>query len=615
MNLLLSVLVRMRAQGRNLAHNPPLALAMLCALLTTLLIPTGAVSWRALLGLWLLLAIAKLAPAGATRHRRNRLVAKRLTSATAATPVLVPATRLHPGDLVLVEAGDLIPVDGEIIDGIATVDESAITGESACVLRESGGDTASVTAGTRVVSDHLIIEVAARPTMPPNRLLTPWERAIVRLSGIITLGAIATTAAVIGVALLHGVAPPPLVTLIVLPAALSPVIAGALIPALAVVALARLARGHLSARSRASIEMANEIKVLFLDKTGTVTVGNRCAVAFLPLPGIAERTLGEAAWMASIGDETPEGRSIRRLATERFGCDEEPRSADFTILPFSSRTRISGSDHRGEATRKGAVDAVLSHVDETDPSHVLTEAVQKIAKSGGTPLLVARGKQLLGLIRLEDQIKPDLRIRFDTLRQLGIRSVLLTGDNPLTAAAIAAEIGVDDFAAHATPQRKLDLIRAEQAKGSRVAMVGDGTDDAPALAQADIGLAVANAAPAAREAANMIGADGDPTRLIEAIEAGRRLVHGRRAVVAFSLAGIVTKAAVLLPPLFGLDGIVEARDVPQALATMVLFDSLGAVILAPLVRRGRTGPRIFAAVGLAWPAIALVLANLAHAAP
>ncbi len=540
---------------------------------------------------------------------------------------LVAAPDLEPGDFVLVEAGDLIPSDGEVVEGIASVDESAITGESAPVIRESGGDRSAVTGGTRVLSDWIKVRItAAQGSTFLDRMIalvegaqrqkTPNEIALNILLAGMTLIFVFAVATIPSFATYAGGAIPVLI-LVALFVTLIPTTIGALLSAIGIAGMDRLVRFNVLAMSGRAVEAAGDIDTLLLDKTGTITLGNRQAAEFIPVAGVAEQELADAAQLASLSDETPEGRSIVVLAKERYGIrgrDMAPLQARF--IPFSAQTRISGIDVAGSSIRKGAVDAILAHAAEPRPAasggrtlgdvaeavrpsaanaiiRDLTEKAERIARGGGTPLAVVRDGRLLGLVFLKDIVKGGIRERFLALRQMGIRTVMITGDNPLTAAAIAAEAGVDDFLAQATPETKLKLIRDEQAKGKLVAMCGDGTNDAPALAQADVGVAMNTGTMAAREAGNMVDLDSDPTKLIEIVAIGKQLLMTRGALTTFSIANDVAKYFAIVPAMFiAFYPQLQALNVmhlhtPQsAILAAIIFNALIIVALIPLALRG-----------------------------
>ena len=564
------------------------------------------------------------AQAATLRKARTETLAKRLTAVTATQYQEVPAPELKQGDIVLVELGDLIPSDGDVIEGIASVDESAITGESAPVIRESGGDRSAVTGGTRVLSDWIKVRItAAQGSTFLDRMIalvegaerqkTPNEIALnILLAGltIIFVFAVVTIpsfASYAGGSL-------SVVILVALFVALIPTTIGALLSAIGIAGMDRLIRFNVMAMSGRAVEAAGDVDTLLLDKTGTITLGNRQATEFLPLPGISPDELADAAQLSSLPDETPEGRSIVVLAKEKYGIrgrEMAPMGAHF--IPFSAHTRLSGIDADGVSIRKGAVDAVLAWVRGTaDPSlgnggvattvrptvsdvavRELTAKAEEIGKAGGTPLAVAKDGRLLGVIYLKDIVKGGIRERFAELRRMGIRTVMITGDNPLTAAAIAAEAGVDDFLAQATPEMKLKLIREEQAQGKLVAMCGDGTNDAPALAQADVGVAMNTGTMAAREAGNMVDLDSDPTKLIEIVEIGKQLLMTRGALTTFSIANDVAKYFAMIPAMFiafypqlQALNVMHLQNPRSAILSAIIFNALIIIALIPLALRG-----------------------------
>jgi K+-transporting ATPase ATPase B chain len=565
------------------------------------------------------------AQADTLRRMRTDTTAKRLARTDSQNFETIPASRLAAGDIVLVEAGDYIPSDGEVIIGIASVDESAITGESAPVIRESGGDRSAVTGGTRVISDWIKVKItAAQGSTFLDRMIalvegavrqkTPNEIALnILLAGMTIIFVFATVTIPSFAAYAGGTVS--VVVLIALFVTLIPTTIGALLSAIGIAGMDRLVRFNVLAMSGRAVEAAGDVDTLLLDKTGTITLGNRQAAEFLPLPGVAESDLADAAQLASLADETPEGRSIVVLAKEKYGIrgrDMVPLNAQF--IPFSAHTRISGIDAEGHSIRKGAVDAVLATVNRSatvpgdENGHVatsvravaqdaaasaLTAIAEEIAKTGGTPLAVARDGRLLGVIHLKDIVKGGIRERFAELRRMGIRTIMITGDNPLTAAAIAAESGVDDFLAQATPEAKLRLVRAEQAKGKLVAMCGDGTNDAPALAQADVGVAMNTGTMAAREAGNMVDLDSDPTKLIEIVAIGKQLLMTRGALTTFSIANDVAKYFAIIPAMFaafypqlGVLNLMRLATPESAILSAIIFNALIIVVLIPLALRG-----------------------------
>ena len=567
------------------------------------------------------------AQADTLRRTRTETKAKRIEGAQARAFDLVDAAALRSGDLVLVEAGDLIPSDGEVIEGVASVDESAITGESAPVIRESGGDRSAVTGGTRVTSDWLKVRItAAQGSTFLDRMIalvegavrqkTPNEIALNILLAGMTLIFVFATVTIPSFAAYAGGAVS-VVVLIALFVCLIPTTIGALLSAIGIAGMDRLVRFNVLAMSGRAVEAAGDVDTLLLDKTGTITLGNRQATEFIGLPGVDEAELADAAQFASLSDETPEGRSIVVLAKEKYGLrGREMAPLDARFVAFSAQTRMSGIDVGNVAIRKGAVDAIIAFAEGGSPGPVsrmaasgaqvavraapVSEAVrqttmiaERIAKEGGTPLAVAKDQRLFGVIHLKDIVKGGIRERFAELRRMGIRTVMITGDNPLTAAAIAAEAGVDDFLAQATPEDKLALIRAEQAKGKLVAMCGDGTNDAPALAQSDVGVAMNTGTMAAREAGNMVDLDSDPTKLIEIVEIGKQLLITRGALTTFSIANDVAKYFAIIPAMFaafypqlGVLNIMRLHSPQSAILAAIIFNALIIIALIPLALRG-----------------------------
>jgi K+-transporting ATPase ATPase B chain len=524
----------------------------------------------------------------------------------------VPAPELQRGDVVEVEAGEVIPADGEVIQGVGSVDESAITGESAPVIREAGGDRSAVTGGTRLLSDRLVIQVTQEPGKSfldrmialvegAERRKTPNEIALnILLAGltITFLGAVVTLAPFA----VYAGSPQSQTVLIALLVALIPTTIGALLSAIGIAGMDRLVQRNVLAMSGRAVEASGDVDVLLLDKTGTITLGNRQASEFVPVDGVNEEELAKVAQLSSLADETPEGRSIVVLAKERYGLREQQLSTvEATFVPFSATTRMSGVDMNGNKLRKGAADAVKRFIEEQGgrPPGGLDEAVDRIARSGGTPLVVAQDNYVLGVIHLKDIVKGGMSERFDELRRMGIRTVMITGDNRVTAAVIAQEAGVDDFLAEATPEAKMALIKEEQSKGRLVAMTGDGTNDAPALAQADVGVAMNTGTSAAKEAGNMVDLDSNPTKLIEIVEVGKQLLITRGALTTFSIANDVAKYFAILPAMFaftygvnGQRGPLDTLNVmhlgtPQsAIISAIIFNALIIPALVPLALRG-----------------------------
>ncbi len=545
------------------------------------------------------------AQADTLRRMRTETSAKRMPNERDRAFERVAAASLRQGDIVLVEAGDIIPSDGEAIEGVASVDESAITGESAPVIRESGGDRSAVTGGTRVISDWLVCRItAAQGATFLDRMIalvegavrqkTPNEIALNILLVGLTLIFVFVTVTIPSFASYAG-GGVSVVVLVALFVTLIPTTIGALLSAIGIAGMDRLVRFNVLAMSGRAVEAAGDVDTLLLDKTGTITLGNRQATEFLPLPGFSESDLADAAQLSSLSDETPEGRSIVVLAKEKYGIGaREMAHLNAQFVPFSAQTRMSGVDLEGHTIRKGAVDAILDHTGQRQqPPAQLMPIVEGIARAGGTPLAVSRDGKVLGVIYLKDIIKGGIRDRFAELRQMGIRTVMITGDNPLTAAAIAAESGVDDFLAQATPEQKLELIREEQAKGKLIAMCGDGTNDAPALAQADVGVAMNTGTTAAREAGNMVDLDSDPTKLIEIVAIGKQLLMTRGALTTFSIANDVAKYFAIIPAMFaafypqlGILNIMGLHSPTSAILSAIIFNALIIVALIPLSLKG-----------------------------
>jgi len=629
---------------RIMIRNPVMFVVEIVAALTTIVLIRELITGDAHLGftvqiifwLWLTVLFANFAEAVAEgrgkaqaatlRKARTETIAKRLLPGSDGSYdpqgifETVPAPELKSGDFVLVEAGELIPSDGDVVEGIASVDESAITGESAPVIRESGGDRSAVTGGTRVLSDWIKVRItAAQGSTFLDRMIalvegaerqkTPNEIALNILLAGLTIIFVIVVATIPSFAHYAGGAIS-VVILVALFVALIPTTIGALLSAIGIAGMDRLVRFNVLAMSGRAVEAAGDVDTLLLDKTGTITLGNRQATEFYPLTGVTPMELADAAQLASLPDETPEGRSIVVLAKEKYGIrgrDMAPLGARF--IPFSAQTRLSGIDSEGSSIRKGAVNAVLAWVrDGTTYGNggvavqsmvaeaavrELTAKSDEISRAGGTPLAVAKDSRLLGIIYLKDIVKGGIRERFNELRRMGIRTVMITGDNPLTAAAIAAEAGVDDFLAQATPEAKLKLIRDEQAQGKLVAMCGDGTNDAPALAQADVGVAMNTGTMAAREAGNMVDLDSDPTKLIEIVEIGKQLLMTRGALTTFSIANDVAKYFAMIPAMFiAFYPQLQALNVmrlgnPQsAILSAIIFNALIIVALIPLALRG-----------------------------
>ncbi|HEX9642555.1 MAG TPA: potassium-transporting ATPase subunit KdpB [Acidimicrobiia bacterium] len=640
------------------ARNPVMFVVLVCAVLSTVLFLRDLgdrTSQESVFGglvaawLWFTLLFANLAEAMAEgRGKAQAATLRRTRSTTLANRrhadgsiERVPSSQLGVDDVVVVSAGEIIPSDGEIIEGIASVDESAITGESAPVIREAGGDRSAVTGGTRVLSDRIVVKITARPgetfldrmialVEGANRQKTPNEIALNILLAVLTVIFLLATVTLQPLAVYSG-AEQDVIVLVALLVCLIPTTIGALLSAIGIAGMDRLVQHNVLALSGRAVEAAGDCSTLLLDKTGTITLGNRQAAEFLPIDGIPEERLAGVAQLASLADETPEGRSIVVLAKERFGLRERDVSHAH-LVPFSAQTRMSGVDIAGVSLRKGAVDAVKRWVIEhggTIPE-ALDPLVEGVATGGGTPLVVAEGHDVLGVVHLKDVVKEGIRNRFDRLRSMGIRTVMITGDNPLTARAIATEAGVDDYLAEATPEDKISLIRREQAGGRLVAMTGDGTNDAPALAQADVGVAMNTGTQAAKEAGNMVDLDSNPTKLIEIVEIGKQLLITRGALTTFSLSNDVAKYFAIIPAMFV--GVFPALDrlnvmglaTPRsAILSAVIFNALIIVFLIPLALRGvrfraesaaamlRRNLAIYAAGGVVTPFIGIKLIDVA----
>jgi K+-transporting ATPase ATPase B chain len=552
------------------------------------------------------------AQAATLRSMRRHVHAKKLFSNKPSEYQMVEAGALRRGDLVLVEANDIIPADGEIVQGVASVNESAVTGESAPVLREAGGDFSSVTGGTRVLSDRIVVRVTSKEgegfldrmiamVEGAKRGKTPNEIALSILLAMMTLVFLLATATLAPFSqfAVNAAGQGSAVTLTVLIAllvCLIPTTIGALLSAIGIAGMDRMVRANVIATSGRAIEAAGDVDVLLLDKTGTITLGDRQASAFIPAPGVTEQELADAAQLASLSDETPEGRSIVVLAKQKFQLRGRDLAAtQHAFHKFSAQTRMSGADIEGRRLRKGAADAIRKYVEEQGGSWPakVSETVDTIARSGATPLVVADGRRALGVVELRDVVKGGIRERFAELRQMGIKTIMVTGDNRLTAAAIAAEAGVDDFLAEATPEKKLELIRSNQAEGRLVAMCGDGTNDAPALAQADVAVAMNTGTQAAKEAGNMVDLDSNPTKLIEVVDVGKQMLVTRGALTTFSIANDVSKYFAIIPAAFAatypaLDALnVMHLATPQsAILSAVIFNALVIPMLVPLALRG-----------------------------
>jgi len=615
---------------RTLMKNPVMFVLEVVTALTTVILMHDLVTGAAHIGfelqiivwLWFTVLFANFAEAIAEgrgkaqadtlRRQRTETRAKLLTGADRKNFKLVPSTTLKTGDIVLVEAGDLIPSDGEIVEGVASVNEAAITGESAPVIRESGGDRSAVTGGTQVLSDWIRVRITAAPGSTfldrmirlvegAERQKTPNEIALNILLAGLTIIFVFATVTIPSFAHYAGGAVS-IVILVALFVTLIPTTIGALLSAIGIAGMDRLVRFNVLAMSGRAVEAAGDVDTLLLDKTGTITLGNRQATEFKPVRGVTEQELADAAQIASLADETPEGRSIVVLAKEKYGIrGREVSEIGARFIPFTAQSRMSGVEIHGSWIRKGAIDSIVSYINETgkgaaanaDSARELSAIAEGIAKAGGTPLAVAKDGKLLGIVHLKDIVKGGIRERFAELRRMGIRTIMITGDNPMTAAAIAAEAGVDDFLAQATPEDKLRLIRDEQAKGKLVAMCGDGTNDAPALAQADVGVAMNTGTQAAREAGNMVDLDSNPTKLIEVVEIGKQLLMTRGALTTFSIANDVAKYFAIIPAMFVAFypqlqalNIMNLSTPTSAILSAIIFNALIIIALIPLALKG-----------------------------
>src|ERR1700734_1259164 len=625
---------------RLMIKNPVMFVVEVVAALTTVIFVKNVITggsdlgfaFQIILWLWFTVLFANFAEAVAEgrgkaqaeslKKTRTESQAKLLTGSDK-TYRMVPGTSLKVGDVVLVEAGDNIPSDGEVIEGVASVNEAAITGESAPVIRESGGDRSAVTGGTQVLSDWIRVRItAAQGSTFIDRMIklvegaerqkTPNEIALnILLAGLTIIFVFATVTIPSYAAYAGGQIS--VVILVALFVTLIPTTIGALLSAIGIAGMDRLVRFNVLAMSGRAVEAAGDVDTLLLDKTGTITLGNRQATAFRPVRGVSEQELADAAQLASLADETPEGRSIVVLAKEKYGIrSRDMAELNATFIPFTAQTRMSGVDAGNSSVRKGAVEAILNYVGgdgravasgntvraiqataNSDVAREIQVISDEIAKAGGTPLAVARDGRLLGVVQLKDIVKGGIRERFAELRRMGIRTVMITGDNPMTAAAIAAEAGVDDFLAQATPEDKLRLIRTEQAKGKLVAMCGDGTNDAPALAQADVGVAMNTGTVAAREAGNMIDLDSDPTKLIEIVGIGKQLLMTRGALTTFSIANDVAKYFAIIPAMFlafypnlRALNIMHLATPQSAILSAIIFNALIIIALIPLALKG-----------------------------
>jgi len=643
---------------RELARNPVMFVTACVALLLTVLLALGepglslGFEIQLVVWLWLTVLFGTFAEALAEGRGRAQAASLRATKAELRAKLMlgvgdtfeiVPASQLEKGEIVLVETGDLIPADGEVIEGVASVNEAAITGESAPVIREAGGDRSAVTAGTRVISDRIKVRVTAEPGQGfldrmialvegAERRKTPNEIALTILLVGLTIIFLIAVATIPGFTAYAGGAVP-VALLAALLITLIPTTIAALLSAIGIAGMDRLVRFNVLAKSGRAVEAAGDVDVLLLDKTGTITIGDRQASEFRPLAGVDIDALADAALLSSLADETPEGRSIVALARERYAVRVASLPSGSEVIPFTAQTRLSGVTVAGVTIQKGAVDSVLRAHPEAGSgaaAEELRRITEEIARSGGTPLAVVKDGRLLGAVHLKDVVKAGIRERFGELRKMGIRTVMITGDNPLTAAAIAAEAGVDDFLAQATPEDKLALIRREQAEGRLVAMCGDGTNDAPALAQADVGVAMNTGTQAAREAGNMVDLDSDPTKLIEVVGLGKQLLMTRGALTTFSVANDVAKYFAIIPAIFvavypqlGVLNVMGLATPQSAVLSAIMFNALIIPALVPLALKGvryrpmAAGPllarnlSVFGLGGLAAPFIGIKLIDLA----
>jgi len=601
-------------------RNPVMFIVYIGALLTTCLTVrdffTGepiAFSLQIALWLWFTVLFANFAEAVAEgRGKAQAQSLKTARSKTKANKVTgngtsqMEATELRKGDVVLINAGEFIPGDGEVVEGMASVDESAVTGESAPVIRESGGDRSSVTGGTRVLSDWIKVKITANPgetfldrmislVEGAKRQKTPNEIALTILLVGLTIVFLVAVATIEPFAVYSGTLIS-VITLIALLVCLIPTTIGGLLSSIGIAGMDRLLKRNVLAMSGRAVEAAGDVNALLLDKTGTITLGNRMATEFIPAPGVSESELADAAQLSSLADETPEGRSVVVLAKEKYNIRERDLTTlEAEFVPFTAQTRMSGVNIKGNQIRKGAIDAIQKYIVEQGGQFpdAVKAAAENIAKAGGTPLIVAQGAKALGTIYLKDIVKGGIKERFHELRKMGIKTVMITGDNPLTAAAIAAEAGVDDFLAEATPEAKLRLIRDYQEKGMLVAMTGDGTNDAPALAQADVGVAMNSGTQAAKEAGNMVDLDSNPTKLIEIVEIGKQLLMTRGSLTTFSIANDVAKYFAIIPAMFAgtypamnVFNIMHLATPESAILSAVIFNALIIVALIPLALRG-----------------------------
>jgi len=609
----------LKLDPRKMMGNPVMFVVEIGSVITTVLLIHGGTDFKfnlqITLWLWFTVLFANFAEAMAEgRGKAQADTLRKARSETMANRLLdsggieqVSSSKLRSGDIVLVSAGEFIPSDGTIIEGVASVDESAITGESAPVIRESGGDRSAVTGGTRVLSDHIKVEITSNPgetfldrmialVEGAERQKTPNEIALNILLAGLTIIFLLAVVTLQPFAIYSG-SPQTVFVLVSLLVCLIPTTIGGLLSAIGIAGMDRLIQHNVLAMSGRAVEAAGDVNTLLLDKTGTITFGNRQASRFVPAPGVTEAELADAAQLSSLADETPEGRSIVVLAKEKYGLrGRELAAHEAQFVPFTAQTRMSGVDMNGFEIRKGSADAIEAYLANNGihfPSFV-QETVAEIARSGGTPLVVGeKSRGALGVIELKDVVKGGMRERFDQLRAMGIRTVMITGDNPLTAAAIAREAGVDDFLAQATPKDKMDLIKREQAEGKLVAMTGDGTNDAPALAQADVGVAMNTGTQAAKEAGNMVDLDSNPTKLIEVVEIGKQLLMTRGSLTTFSIANDVAKYFAIIPamfagtfPVLNALNIMHLRTPQSAVLSAVIFNAVIIITLIPLALRG-----------------------------
>ena len=610
----------LKLNPRKMMGNPVMFVVEIGSVITTVLLfkhGASAFNFNLQITLWLWFTVLFANFAEAMAEGRGKAQADTLRKARSETVAnlvkqdgrieQIPSSKLKASDLVLVSASEFIPSDGEIIEGVASVDESAITGESAPVIREAGGDRSAVTGGTRVLSDHIKVRITSNPgetfldrmialVEGAERQKTPNEIALNILLAGLTIVFLLAVVTLQPFAIYSG-SPQTVFVLVSLLVCLIPTTIGGLLSAIGIAGMDRLIQHNVLAMSGRAVEAAGDVNTLLLDKTGTITLGNRQASRFIAAPGVTDRELADAAQLSSLADETPEGRSIVVLAKEKYGLrGREFGSHEAVFVPFSANTRMSGVDLNGFQIRKGAAESIATFVSENGskfPNEVRI-TVEEIARSGGTPLVVAeKARGALGVIELKDIVKGGIRDRFNQLRAMGIRTVMITGDNPLTAAAIAREAGVDDFLAQATPKDKMDLIRKEQAEGKLVAMTGDGTNDAPALAQADVGVAMNTGTQAAKEAGNMVDLDSNPTKLIEVVEIGKQLLMTRGSLTTFSIANDVAKYFAIIPAMFAATfpvlntlNVMHLQTPRSAILSAVIFNALVIIALIPLALRG-----------------------------